>query len=188
MQRKFKAEKKKLEKQKGTMTGALAFSVVNDGLQLVKVSVRQMRQKLRNRLWRAKRRYRIAEQKAKHIVKDLHYKIAHHLLRRYQTIILPHTSSHHWRKGKKLGGQTKKRAMTLAFGKFTFRLKETSTFYPGSIIKRGSEAYTSKQCGKCGQLNETLGGSKVFRCNSCQATADRDIHAARNILLRFMVD
>jgi transposase len=31
------------------------------------------------------------------------------------------------------------------------------------VIKNGSEAYTSKQCGRCGALNEKLGSSKVFQ-------------------------
>ena len=73
------------------------------------------------------------------------------------------------------------------FGQFAQRLIETATWYPGSKIVRGSEAYTSKQCGRCGHLNDKLGGSEVFCCEECSATADRDVHAARNILLRFLV-
>jgi hypothetical protein len=39
-------------------------------------------------------------------------------------------------------------------------------------------------------VNEKLGGSKKFVCKSlsCGASGDRDIHAARNILLRFLQD
>lgn len=144
----------------------------------------------RNRIRRAKRAYYEAEDKAKRIIRDFHYKAAHYLLQRYHTIILPNTSSHHWRVGKRLAAITKKRAMTLRLGAFASRLVETSTKYPGSVIKRGSEAYTSKQCGLCGTLNDKLGGSKQFICRSatCDATVDRDIHAARNILLRFLQD
>jgi hypothetical protein len=55
----------------------------------------------------------------------------------------------------------------------------------GSHIIRCSEAYTSKQCGACGELNDKLGGgSKTFNCQKCGTVADRDVHAARNILLR----
>ena len=61
---------------------------------------------------------------------------------------------------------------------------QTSTDYAGSRVIRCSEAYTSKQCGACGELNDRLGSSKVFSCAACGATADRDVHAARNILLR----
>ncbi len=48
------------------------------------------------------------------------------------------------------------------------------------------EAYTSKTCGSCGELNNKLGGNKVFKCNHCGLIADRDLHAARNILLRYL--
>ena len=149
---------------------------------------KQLRQ--RNRIRRAKRAYHEAEDKAKRVIKDFHYKAAHYLCQHYHTIILPHTSSHHWRVGKRLAAITKKRSMALRMGLFSSRLIQTSTKYIGSVIKRGSEAYTSKQCGACGTLNDTLGGSKKFVCKSlsCGATGDRDIHAARNILLRFLQD
>jgi hypothetical protein len=56
-----------------------------------------------------------------------------------------------------------------------------------SKVLRGSEAYIPKQCGTCGVINDKLGGSRVFTCRSCGAIGDRDIHAAKNILLRFLV-
>lgn len=103
-------------------------------------------------------------------------------------ILVPYTSSHQWRQGGNLHKRVKRRAQALSFGKFAQRLVETATWYPGSKIVRGSEAYTSKQCGQCGRLNDNLGGSKVFKCSACGLSAGRDIHAARNILLRFMQD
>jgi transposase len=50
------------------------------------------------------------------------------------------------------------------------------------------EDYTSKTCGQCGVLNQKLGGHKVFNCpeEGCDYIADRDISAARNILLRYL--
>jgi ribosomal protein L37AE/L43A len=57
--------------------------------------------------------------------------------------------------------------MILRHGKFAERLVQTATQYEGSKVLRGSEAYTSKQCGACGALNDKLGGSKVFTCRSC---------------------
>ena len=64
------------------------------------------------------------------------------------------------------------------------RLVQTASFHPGSRILCVSESYTSKQCGGCGVLNETLADSKTFTCTPCVLEADRDIYAARNILLR----
>jgi len=39
---------------------------------------------------------------------------------------------------------------------------------------------------ECGHINNSLGGSKTFKCRSCDHCADRDIHAAKNILLRYL--
>ena len=140
----------------------------------------------RQRMRRSRNSYHESEDKAKRVIRDFHYKSAHYLLQRYHTILLPNTSSHKWGRGCTLHASTKKRSMMLRHGMFASRLIQTATQYDGSKILRGSEAYTSKQCGACGMLNDKLGGSKVFTCRSCGATADRDIHAARNILLRFL--
>lgn len=155
---------------------------VGDSKPLSRVDKKRQRQRLR----RARNAYHESEDKAKCVVRDFHYKSAHYLLQRFQTVLLPHTSAHRWRKGHKLHASTKQRSMMLRHGKFAQRLVQTATQYEGSRILRGSEAYTSKQCGACGVLNDKLGGSKVFTCRSCGATGDRDIHAARNILLRFL--
>jgi len=149
-------------------------------------SDRKEKKQQRQRLRRARNAYHDAEDKAKRVVRDFHYKASHYLLQRFHTIILPNTSSYKWREGRKLHASTKQRTMMLRHGKFAERLVQTATQYQGSRILRGSEAYTSKQCGACGVINDKLGASKVFTCHSCGATGDRDIHAARNILLRFL--
>ena len=74
--------------------------------------------------------------------------------------------------------------MTLAHYKFQQRLKDKSREFPLCRVEIVSEAFTSKTCGRCGKINETLGGKAVFECANCQLKLDRDIHAARNILLR----
>ena len=51
-----------------------------------------------------------------------------------------------------------------------------------------AQAFTSKTCGKCGHLNNKLGGSRTFNCRACKHTEDRDVHAARNILLRYLLE
>lgn len=145
---------------------------------------RKKRRKLRGCMRRVLRRYHEAEDKAKRVIRDMHYKAAHFLLARYKTIILPKTSSHHWRQGKRLHKTTKKRAMLISLGNFSRRLVQTATDYPTCKVVRCSEAYTSKQCGACGTINDKLGSSKLFKCHACGAVADRDVHGARNILLR----
>jgi hypothetical protein len=139
---------------------------------------------IRKGIRRRTKAYRRAEQKSAAVIKNLHYNAAHTLLKEWRTVVLPTTSSHHWCKGKKLESSVKLRAQMLRFGAFAQRLVQTASFYPDSRVLRLSEAYTSKQCGVCGVLNETLVGSKIFTCKPCGLEADRDAHAARNILLR----
>ena len=50
------------------------------------------------------------------------------------------------------------------------------------------EHYTSKTCGKCGELT-SCGSSKVYTCDKpgCEYTIDRDFNASRNILMRGLI-
>ena len=77
---------------------------------------------------------------------------------------------------------------TLSHYKFRQRLLNKSREYPWCTVSIVNEAYTSKTCGRCGVINEKLGGNEIFKCINlnCGLVADRDIHAARNILLRYM--
>jgi transposase len=47
-----------------------------------------------------------------------------------------------------------------------------------------TEEYTSKTCGNCGMLNHKLGSSETFRC-PCGLVCHRDLHAARNIYMKW---
>lgn len=164
-------------------------TLLGTSLRCTERTTRSAKAKLRNEVRRAKRRYHAALRKARRVVRNFHYNVAHALLRSHETVILPTNSSHHWRKGKRLAKRVKRRATLLQMGQFGERLVQTATWYPESSVLRGSEAYTSKQCGTCGTLNDKLGGSEVFTCRAagCGNQGDRDVHAARNILLRFLV-
>src|SRR5262249_29836861 len=72
--------------------------------------------------------------------------------------------------------------------RFRQRLLAKAREYPRCKVVLVDEAHTSKTCGCCGVLNQKLGGSKVFLCLACRARCDRDLHAARNILLRYLSD
>lgn len=64
--------------------------------------------------------------------------------------------------------------------RFKCLLKHTAE-KSGVRIVDVNEHYTSKTCGRCGVLNGK-NALKVFTCSACGLVADRDVHAARNIL------
>ena len=141
--------------------------------------------------WRVKmqkhiRRRLASEQKASEVVKNMHYNFAHHLCSSYKTVIYPDINlTSAVSTSKDLSTAVKLRISQLRFGRFKERLSQTASVY-GTDILTGSEAFTSKQCGKCGELNNKLGKSETWHCPSCGCEADRDGHAARNIFLRFL--
>lgn len=67
---------------------------------------------------------------------------------------------------------------------FTFRqrLKAKCEEYNIEFMEV-DESYTSKTCGSCGNLNNSLGSSKVFKCK-CGFCTDRDVNGARNIMIK----
>lgn len=147
---------------------------------------RKAKKKWRDRLRKARKTYRDTELKACNVVKNLHYNASHFICSQYKVILYPHFNAKEIAASKTLHRSVKRRLNMLSFYKFATRLKQTATWYDGRVIKRGSEAYTSKQCGKCGTLNEKLSGNEVFACGKCNLKIDRDVHGARNIFLRHL--
>ena len=111
-----------------------------------------------------------------------HWEIINDITDQYSGVLLPPFET------KSVSGMLKAKTNRGMFGisHFTFRIRmkgkceEKSLFYA-----EPTEEYTSKTCGSCGRLNYLLGSSKTFEC-FCGIVCDRDIHAARNILLKWL--
>lgn len=126
--------------------------------------------------------------KIKNLVNDLHCKLALHLCRHYETIIIPvfETQSMIAKGQRKITSKTARAMVTWSHYAFRQRLINKAREFPGCRVVVVSEAYTSKTCGLCGSIHPTLGGHHTFKCHSCGYTAGRDHNAARNVLLRFL--
>mmetsp|Transcript_9049 Transcript_9049/g.16704 ORF Transcript_9049/g.16704 Transcript_9049/m.16704 type:complete len:85 (-) Transcript_9049:115-369(-) len=78
----------------------------------------------------------------------------------------------------------------LTWAHYTFRemLQSKAELFPWVTVVECDETSTSKTCGNCGDVNPNLGSSKTFhyRDRGCGYAADRDINAARNILIRYL--
>ena len=139
-----------------------------------------------------KRRYRLKKagarlrMKIRNLVDDAHKKLANFLCKHYDLIMLPkfETSQMVIKRKRKIKSKTARAMLTWAHYRFRQRLIAKAREYSGCWIKIVDEAYTSKTCGRCGHLNERLGGKKVFHCSQCELTIDRDINGARNIFLK----
>lgn len=135
--------------------------------------------------YKLKKRCALLRTKIKHIVSDLHWKTADYLTKNFQVILLPIFNSKQMANKKKRKISRTSTRLLLGLSHYSFQQKllykaETR----GRQVILCKEHYTTKCCGACGELNENVGSKKIFKCGKCNLTMDRDIHAARNILIR----
>ena len=126
--------------------------------------------------------------KIRYKVDEVHRKFATFLCRVVRTILLPKfdTSRMVKRARRCITSKTARSMVTWAHFRFRETLKSKTSLYIGCRVIICDEHFTSKTCGSCGSLHPTLGRSKEFVCPHCNYSADRDINAARNILLRYL--
>lgn len=124
----------------------------------------------------------------KNLVKEVHRKMATWLCETYRVVLIPRfeTSRMVKRGGRKINSKTARGMLTWSHFAFRAMLKDKAELFPWVTVLECDEPYTSKTCGQCGAIHHKLGGSKTFRCPACDYVADRDISAARNILLRYL--
>jgi putative transposase len=135
--------------------------------------------------YKLKKRCAELRTKAKYIVDDLHWRTADLLTKQFQVILLPIFNTKQMaNKNKRKLSRTSTRLL-LGLSHYAFQQKLLyKAKQRGVNVILCKEHYTSKCCGNCGELNQKLGSKKIFTCVKCNIVADRDIHAARNILLR----
>lgn len=129
--------------------------------------------------------------KLKNLQRELHNQTSNYLTNdpdSAQTILLPQfkTQSMSKKVKRKLSIKNIRNMSLLAHHAFQQKLK-TKAEERGSCVLICTEHFTSRTCGRCGHLNDKS-SAKIFHCESCKMTIDRDINAARNIMLRAMRD
>ena len=119
---------------------------------------------------------------------EFQWKVIDALTKEYSMIILPRLNTPQmvrrsegtWR--RRLRTKTVRQMVSLSHGMFFERLKGKCAERDVVFI-HAHECYTSKTCSRCGKVSE-VGGSEVFRCRAgCGLVADRDLNAAKNIML-----
>ncbi|KAK4525468.1 hypothetical protein GAYE_SCF12G3376 [Galdieria yellowstonensis] len=138
--------------------------------------------------WRIRKAGATGSAKICHIVGDLYEKLAKFLCTNFCIILPPkfQTFTILRRRKRKFKPKTARALTTWSHYRFQQRLLQKSREYPWCRVIIVNEVYSSKICGICGQINSKRGGRKTFSCPHCKMRCGRDIHGARNILLRFL--
>ena len=114
-------------------------------------------------------------------VKELHYKCARYLCENYNNIYLGKLSTQSIVKGNLSKFE---KHFSHALSHFTFsQILQNKCNEFGKKLYYVDESYTSKTCGCCGEIyNVKL--SRTYNCPYCLNIYDRDMNAARNILIK----
>ena len=118
--------------------------------------------------------------KARNIVDNFQWHCVNWLTKNFKVILLPRFSM----KYLKVSSPVMRRGLSLRHATFAQKLEHRVMQCKDRVLIRCSESYTSKTCGLCGNIDNELGKGRVYNCKTCNQAQDRDIHAARNILMK----
>jgi transposase len=143
-----------------------------------------------DRRFRMRRAWRRIQIKISNLIKEVHHKAIKWMVENFTLVLLPKFESSKMviKKDRKIGKVTVRQLLSWSHYKFRMSLLSKSREFPWCKVIICNEAYTSKTCGRCGEIHNKLGGNKTFKCPSCLLEADRDHHAARNIWLKYLTE
>ena len=133
---------------------------------------------------RLKRRINLLREKLKNVRKDFHEKTAKFLSMKYSAILFGDLDSHQMARASD-NQKTNDDLMCVSHGAFkTILIRKCQETHSRFMLV--DEKYTTRTCGQCGTINHNVGSSKLFQCPICGLQAHRDVHAARNMLIKHM--
>jgi putative transposase len=127
-------------------------------------------------------------QSIRYKIDEVHKKMSTWLCTNYRVVLIPKFDTKNMIKkaNRKINSTTARGMCSWAHYRFRQMLLSKVELYPWCKVIVVDEYYTTKTCGGCGILNNTIGAKKTFYCKECHYVADRDMNAARNILLRYL--
>jgi putative transposase len=132
------------------------------------------------------KRYRKIEKRIRDIIFDMHNHISSKLAEDYEHILLPEFGTSKMLRKGVLCSSVKRMMGTFSFYNFKEKLR-WACHKKGSRFYEVTEEYTSKTCTGCGSIKDNLGGNRVYNCNNCGLSIDRDVNGSRNILLKHLI-
>jgi IS605 OrfB family transposase len=127
------------------------------------------------------RKLKITNLAIRNKIDDLHWKTIKYLTTNYNTILIG--DLHIKEILKKMDRGSSRMVNILRHYEFKMRL-QYSAQKTGNDVHIVDESYTSKTCGKCGNVDSKLGSNREYNCKKCKISIDRDINGARNILIK----
>ena len=149
--------------------------------------LRSLRSKSKYRKkWRLKQRLSKLELKFYNISQNFHNQLASLLVNQFETILLPEFRTSEMLTGDKISSKTKREMQGLSHYRFQQKLQGLCERDKRKLVIV-TEEYTTKTCGCCGHIWNNVGGSKIYKCQNekCNYELDRDVHGARNILIKY---
>jgi transposase len=126
--------------------------------------------------------------KKSNLINELHWKTINDILKNNDLIFYGDIKSHDIVKDGK-NHVLNKNTNDLKFYEFKKRLLEKAE-EKNKLVYEINEAFTTKTCSSCGFINNLVGSSEVYKCvnNNCKIHVGRDINAAKNILMKGLIE
>ena len=114
-------------------------------------------------------------------IKDMHWKTSNYLCKHFSTICIGKISTSNIVNNEKSNIKeiTKRELYALSHYKFRQILEHQCEKF-NCEYKEINEYETSKRCHKCNKINN-VGSSKIYTCDVCKISLDRDVNASINI-------
>lgn len=124
--------------------------------------------------------------KLKNKIDDYHWKIINYLVSNYKHILIGNLSTKEICQNNNIGKMLKRISKEIKLYKFKQRL-QYKCYLNGVKYFEVNEYCTSKCCSSCGNFKANLGANKIYNCIKCGLNIDRDINAAKNILVKSII-
>ncbi len=134
------------------------------------------------------KRESLLRNKIKNKINDLHWKTVKILTENFKTIVTTHFEVKEMvnKENRNIERKTVREMNGLSHYEFKKKLKDKASRRGNQIIIM-NESYTSKTCGRCGEMNEPS-KDRIYRCKKCKMEVGRYINGARNILIRLITE
>jgi len=125
------------------------------------------------------------EERKENLVNELHWKSINNLLSKYDVLFYGDIKSHNISKNSR-NKSLNRNFNDLKFYKFKLRLQYKASCLNKKVVLV-NEAYTSKTCSSCGNIYK-IEASKIYSCSMCNNISGRDVNAAKNILMKGLLN